>query len=131
MPFSTSSLGRIAVEPPKVVAGVDAIGDRHLQREVVDLLETGNLLGRALLDVDRALDQADVAGAGIALAAIHDAGEGEDHVVGRHLAAVMERTRRRAACEFEIEFGITASDSAIMIQGVSNRLQPYIRFVKI
>ena len=58
--------------------------------EVVDLLQAGDLLGLALLDLDRALDQADVAGAGIALRAVHDASVGPDDVVGRHLAAVVE-----------------------------------------
>ena len=74
----------------EVVARVDPVGDGHLERVVVDLLEAGDLLGLALLDVDRALDQPDVARAGIALAAVHDAGERPDDVVGRHLAAVVE-----------------------------------------
>jgi hypothetical protein len=72
------------------VAGVDAVGQRHLEREVVDLLQARNLLRLALLDIDRALDDAHVAGGGVALAAVHDARVGPDDVVGRHLAAVME-----------------------------------------
>ena len=74
----------------EVVAGVDAVGQRHLEREVVDLLQARDLLGLALLDIDRALDDAHVARAGVALGAVHDARERPDDVVGRHLAAVME-----------------------------------------
>ena len=74
----------------EIVAGIDALGDGHLEREVVDFLQAGNLLGLVFLDVDGALDQANVARARIALAAVHDAGERPDHVVRRHLTAVVE-----------------------------------------
>ena len=74
----------------EVVGRVDLVGQRHLEREVVDLLEARDLLGLVLLDIDGALDDADVTRRRIALAAVHDARERPDDVVGRHLAAVME-----------------------------------------
>ena len=57
----------------EVEAGIDLLGQRHLEREVVDLLQAGDLLGLALLDLGRALDHADIARAGIGLGAVHDA----------------------------------------------------------
>ncbi len=74
----------------EVEARIDPLGQRHLQREVVDLLQPRDLLRLVLLDLGCALDQADEARARIGLRAVHDAVIGPDQVVGRHLAAVVE-----------------------------------------
>ena len=80
LPFSTSSLGRIAVE----------VCDRYLKREIVDLFKPGDFLRLALLDVHGTLDDAGEAGARVALRAIHEAGVGINEIVCRHLTAIVE-----------------------------------------
>ncbi|MFK4532843.1 hypothetical protein ABIA00_001026 [Bradyrhizobium ottawaense] len=74
----------------EVEAGIDLLGQLHLNGEVIDLLQPGDLLGLALFDRGRALDHADKPRAGIGLGAVHDAGVGPDDIVGRHLAAIVE-----------------------------------------
>ena len=74
----------------EVEARIDLLGQLHFEREVVDLLQAGDFLGLALLDLGRALDHADKTRAGIGLGAVHDAIVAPDDVVGRHLAAVVE-----------------------------------------
>ncbi len=75
---------------PSFAPWIDFLGQLHFQREVVDLLQAGDLLGLALLDLGRARDHADKPRAGIGLGAVHDASEAPDDVVGGHPAAMVE-----------------------------------------
>ena len=58
--------------------------------EVVDFLQARDGLRVALFDVDRALDDADIARARIGFRAIHEPIERPDDIIGGHRAAVME-----------------------------------------
>ena len=85
----------------------------------------------ALLDIDRTLDDAHVARAGIGFRAIHEAIERPDDVIGGHLAAVVEDRvvaqlvgidqpiRRRGDCRCQFEHRLVVGRVPIVKRAVN------------